>query len=378
MVENPRARVVGNALKLGIGFAFVIEYIARLVMAYCWEGRKGLFAYMFSFNGCIDVVAGLSVIEDFDFSVRPRRHFNWFWTLRMFRVIKCMRYLKEMNVIARAVSAQAKAMVIFMVYVFLFCFMFGTVLFYIESDEDGFDSIPASMWHVIISITTVGYGDMVPQTTWGRILIGFVVLLGYAVLAVPTIVGVMCVFFTEQGARHSQAPCPDRVLSDHLHALASQLSKPVAPAGAHLVRLPMRPWDVDAYGNLHLAACHQLCEAAVLEFYATKASWRPSHDELVRPIVTQSALNLSQPSRAASASGEVMVVLSAASISEGSCVYHLGLCSEEAGPVFARGLIEHSWVHTTTEVDDEQHPKMPPAIALALERILVRQGNGEA
>lgn len=84
-----------------------------------------------------------------------------------------------MNTIASAVAAEKKALFIFMLYVFLLCFMFGTVLFYLEEGTEGFASIPASVWCIIVTITTVGYGDMVPQSIVGRFLICFVMLLGH-------------------------------------------------------------------------------------------------------------------------------------------------------------------------------------------------------
>ncbi|MCB1671326.1 MAG: ion transporter, partial [Pseudomonadales bacterium] len=111
--------------------------------------------------------------------------------LRIFRILKLFRYIGEANVLFQAlVNARRK------IFVFLFCVLtliviFGTLMFVVEGPANGFTSIPRSMYWAIVTVTTVGYGDISPHTALGQLIAGLAMICGYAIIAVPTgIVGV--------------------------------------------------------------------------------------------------------------------------------------------------------------------------------------------
>ena len=106
--------------------------------------------------------------------------------LRIFRVFKLAEYLGEANTLMVALKASKKKIIIFLYSVFIFVVVFGSVMYLVEGAENGFTSIPRSVYWAIITLTTVGYGDIVPQTNIGKMIAAAVMILGYAIIAVPT------------------------------------------------------------------------------------------------------------------------------------------------------------------------------------------------
>lgn len=161
---------------------FTIEYALRL---YCVYNPK---KYALSFFGIIDLLAiiptYLSLIitgTQYLIVIRALR------LLRIFRIFKLVKFLDEGNVIVRALIASRAKILVFMLFILLLVTILGSIMYLIEGDyNEKFDSIPRSVYWAIVTLTTVGYGDISPSTSFGQFVAAFVMLLGYAVIAVPT------------------------------------------------------------------------------------------------------------------------------------------------------------------------------------------------
>ena len=106
--------------------------------------------------------------------------------LRIFRIFKLAEYLGEANALVLALRGSQKKISIFLSTIFIFVVIFGSVMYLVEGEENGFTSIPRSIYWAIITITTVGYGDLVPKSDIGQMIASTVMILGYAIIAVPT------------------------------------------------------------------------------------------------------------------------------------------------------------------------------------------------
>lgn len=162
-------------------FLFTIEYVARILTV----GKP--LKYIFSFYGIIDLVSiiptylGLFVSGTHTLSIiRSIR------LLRVFRILKLVQFISEANVLLKALKASRAKIIVFLFAVLSLTFILGTVMYLIESPEAGFTSIPRSIYWAIVTLTTVGYGDIAPQTVLGQTLASFIMIIGYAIIAVPT------------------------------------------------------------------------------------------------------------------------------------------------------------------------------------------------
>jgi voltage-gated potassium channel len=143
--------------------------------------------YARSFYGIIDLLSVLPTYITFFFGaggflivVRLLR------VLRIFRVLKLVRFVKEANVLTRAMIMSRHKIMVFMFIICILTTIFGSLMYVIEGPENGFSSIPKSIYWAIVTITTVGYGDIAPQTFIGQVLASLTMLMGYAIVAVPT------------------------------------------------------------------------------------------------------------------------------------------------------------------------------------------------
>jgi voltage-gated potassium channel len=161
--------------------AFTIEYGLRI---YSTEKKR---SYIFSFYGIIDL---LSILPSYLALLFPPVSFlviiRILRVLRVFRVLKLFRYIGEANFLAAALYNGRRKIFIFMFTVINLIIVFGTMRFIIEGPDNGFTSIPASIYWAIVTITTVGYGDIVPQTALGQTVAAIAMISGYAIIAVPT------------------------------------------------------------------------------------------------------------------------------------------------------------------------------------------------
>lgn len=161
--------------------AFTIEYILRLISV------DRPLSYARSFFGVIDLLA---IIPTYLSVLVPGTQFllviRLLRILRVFRVLKLAKYLAEAAVLKKALLASQRKITVFLFTIFTLVVILGSLMYTIESDEAGFTSIPRSVYWAIVTLTTVGYGDISPQTPLGQALASLVMILGYAIIAVPT------------------------------------------------------------------------------------------------------------------------------------------------------------------------------------------------
>ena len=170
-----------NGLEWLFTVFFTLEYIARLVCV-----RRPL-RYATSFFGVIDLLAvlptymALFVPELYALiDVRVLR------LLRVFRVFKLAAYVTEYQSLAMALAASRRKILVFLSAVLMLVLIFGTIMYVVEGPGHGFTSIPTSVYWAISTLTTVGFGDLVPKTDLGRLIASFMMLMGWGTLAVPT------------------------------------------------------------------------------------------------------------------------------------------------------------------------------------------------
>jgi voltage-gated potassium channel len=188
---------------------FTLEYLLRL-----WIVKQPV-RYARSFFGVVDLLSILPTYLSMIFGgahtlmvIRSLR------LLRVFRVLKLVRYISEARLLAQALSASRRKIMVFLLAVISLTVIFGTVMYLVESPETGFTSIPRSIYWAIVTLTTVGYGDIAPQTWLGQSLAAVIMILGYAIIAVPTgIVSVEMARLPEPGQEctscHATGHLPD-------------------------------------------------------------------------------------------------------------------------------------------------------------------------
>jgi len=160
---------------------FTVEYLLRLFI--CEKPRK----YAFSFLGIIDLLATIpSYVALFITGGTYLVVIRSIRLLRVFRILKLGRYLREVSVLTKALFASRHKILVFLGAVITLVLITGTLMYMIEGSENGFTSIPRSIYWAIVTVTTVGYGDIAPQTILGQIAASILMLLGYAIIAVPT------------------------------------------------------------------------------------------------------------------------------------------------------------------------------------------------
>ncbi len=178
-----------GSVEWALTFLFTAEYVARLLCV-----RKPL-RYAFSFFGIIDLVACLPLYITFFSGLESK---SWMIVrsirlLRVFRVLKMMRMLREAHDLQQAVWKSRDKIFVFVAVVLVAVTIAGTLMYQVEhiaelndGDVDQFTSIPQSMYWAIVTMTTVGYGDIVPRTTIGKAISAALILLGYSLIIVPT------------------------------------------------------------------------------------------------------------------------------------------------------------------------------------------------
>lgn len=160
---------------------FTIEYVLRL-----WTVAHAR-SYALSFLGIIDLLSILpTYLSAFYSGSQTLSVVRGIRLLRVFRVFKLVRYVREGSQLADALYASRRKITVFVCGVICIAVIFGTVMYLIEDDESGFTSIPTSIYWAIVTLTTVGYGDVAPSTTLGRLLSGLLMILGYSMIVVPT------------------------------------------------------------------------------------------------------------------------------------------------------------------------------------------------
>lgn len=174
-------RVYFRAIEWTLTIFFTIEYSLRI---YCSPNK---WRYIFSYYGIVDLLSIIpSYLSLFITGVSYLLIIRLLRVLRIFRILKLVRYLSDMNVLLRSLARSRRKILIFFTAVLVLATMFGSLMFVIEGPDNGFTSIPKSIYWTIVTITTVGYGDITPQTVLGQIVASLVMLTGYSIIAVPT------------------------------------------------------------------------------------------------------------------------------------------------------------------------------------------------
>lgn len=193
---------------------FTIEYIARVISI------KKPFKYIFSFYGIIDFISTIPLYLSYIFvGSQVLLAVRAFRLLRIFRILKLVQFLGEASQLKKALKASRAKIAVFIYVVLILAIIMGTLMYLIEDDKAGFTSIPRSIYWAIVTLTTVGYGDIAPQTSLGQLIATIVMILGYGIIAVPT--GIVTSEFTKQGEEEKDKlhlntqSCPSCALDGH-------------------------------------------------------------------------------------------------------------------------------------------------------------------
>ncbi|OUW74850.1 MAG: hypothetical protein CBD68_05235 [Flavobacteriaceae bacterium TMED208] len=176
---------------------FTVEYFYRIYMSYKEKKLKGVFSYVFSFFGIIDFISILPFYIK-QFVLIDGRFFRILRLFRLSRIFKLGRDSKSLKLFIKALSA-VKNELKFTFFLSLLCILFSASAIYFlenEAQPEVFSSITASLWWATVSLATVGYGDVVPLTVWGKVFAGFISLVGIGVVAIPT--GIISASFVEE------------------------------------------------------------------------------------------------------------------------------------------------------------------------------------
>jgi voltage-gated potassium channel len=181
---------------------FTAEYVLRLVSV-----RRPL-NYALSFFGLIDLLA---IIPGYLSLFMPGTHYlliiRILRLLRIFRILKLVEYTSEARVITSALAASRRKIIVFLLAVVAIVTVVGSLIYVVEGEENGFTDIPTSIYWAVVTLTTVGYGDLSPKTPLGKTLASIVMILGYAIIAVPT--GIVTAELARNTQQASTQVCPE-------------------------------------------------------------------------------------------------------------------------------------------------------------------------
>ncbi len=164
-----------------ITILFSIEYIARIITA------KKPFKYITSFYGIVDLLSTIPKYISFVFGgIHALAALRALRLLRIFRILKLTRYLGALNNLVAALKASKAKISVFLFAVLILSIILGTIMYLVEGEENGFTNIPKSVYWCIVTLTTVGYGDISPATPLGQFIASLVMIIGYGIIAVPT------------------------------------------------------------------------------------------------------------------------------------------------------------------------------------------------
>jgi voltage-gated potassium channel len=200
-----------NRVEWFITLLFTIEYVARLVSV------RHPIRYATSFFGIIDL---LSVLPTYFSLFVPEAaallDVRILRLLRIFRIFKLTLYIDEYTLLGGALRASARKILVFLSVVLMAVLILGTLMYVVEGPRHGYTSIPVAMYWAIVTMTTVGYGDITPQTGLGKAIASFMMLLGWGILAVPT--GIVSAEMTSQrigSLRRAVRACPECASQGH-------------------------------------------------------------------------------------------------------------------------------------------------------------------
>ena len=194
---------------------FTIEYALRI---YCSRSKR---KYIFSPMGIIDLLsiiptylmifyAPIGVLID----IRIMR------LIRIFRIFQLSKYLRSGHTMQLALRSSRPKIIVFILYISLIVVILGTLMYIVEGQKNGFENIPKSIYWAVVTLTTVGYGDVVPITTLGKTISVFIMILGYAIIAVPT--GIVSSEFTRNRKEEEQLKNQDTILEKEQEIISKE------------------------------------------------------------------------------------------------------------------------------------------------------------
>lgn len=188
---------------------FVIEYILRIISV-----KKPL-KYILSFYGIIDLLSFLPFfLSGFITASSNLVALRSLRLLRIFRIFKLASYIGEANRLIIALRASRARISVFLFFVLILCVILGSIMHVIEGADNGFTSIPRSVYWAIVTLTTVGYGDIAPHTPLGQFIASVIMILGYAIIAIPTGIISTSLSKSEKINMNTQA-CPNCSFEGH-------------------------------------------------------------------------------------------------------------------------------------------------------------------
>lgn len=216
MMESINSLLVKYAWKFYIAewiitAIFTIEYILRIISIN--KPKR----YIFSFYGIVDLLSTLPSYIGFIFgganllfAIRALR------LLRIFRILKVTRYIGESRKLMLALRNSKAKILVFLFAVLIICIIAGTLMYLVEGHESGFENIPLSIYWCIVTLTTVGFGDIAPITPLGRFIASVIMITGYGIIAVPT--GIVSAEFSKSAEKslNNTQVCPNCNESKHL------------------------------------------------------------------------------------------------------------------------------------------------------------------
>ncbi len=174
----------GTALRViewVITILFTMEYITRIIVVS--KPRR----YIFSFLGVIDLLAILpTFLSLIVASSQALVIIRVLRLLRVFRILKLARFIAEAQILGRALVASRHKITVFGLFLLVAVFILGSIMYFVEGGQGGFNSIPLSIYWAIVTLTTVGFGDITPVTALGKMIASLIMLLGYSIIAIPT------------------------------------------------------------------------------------------------------------------------------------------------------------------------------------------------
>lgn len=198
-----------RVLEAAVTVAFTVEYALRV-----WTARDRL-RWATSFYGILDLLAVVPSILGLVWPVlRPLMVLRAVRLLRIFRILGLFNYVREAKILLLSLAASRRRIIVFMLAVLALVTVFGTLMYLVEPREAGFTSIPRSIYWAIVTLTTVGYGDIAPVTWLGQAIASGIMILGYAIIAIPT--GIVTVEMGRQSRFLTRRSCPKCGAAEHL------------------------------------------------------------------------------------------------------------------------------------------------------------------
>tara|TARA_B100001250_G_scaffold204649_1_gene175627 strand:+ start:2489 stop:3319 length:831 start_codon:yes stop_codon:yes gene_type:complete len=194
---------------------FTIEYALRI---YCSRSKS---EYIFSTMGVIDLLSIIpTYLMIFYAPIGSLIDIRVMRLIRIFRIFRLSKYLRSGHTMQIALRSSRPKIIVFIVYISLIVIILGTLMYIIEGQQNGFENIPKSIYWAVVTLTTVGYGDVVPVTTLGRTVAVFIMMLGYAIIAVPT--GIVSAEFSKKRTDEKQLKNQDTILEKEKEIISKE------------------------------------------------------------------------------------------------------------------------------------------------------------